>query len=64
MELIDTQADDMDARKRHALRGFVERKKVDCRRLVKAATQGMYTAAVEWFSKLLNWKLDMPVSMQ
>ncbi|MDD6888109.1 MAG: hypothetical protein PUE41_06525, partial [bacterium] len=64
MELIDAQTSNMDARERHVLQGFAERRKEDRQQLVKAVAQGAYTAAGEWLSKLLDWKLDTPMRMQ
>ena len=64
MELIDAQTSNMDARERRVLQGFAERRKEDRQQLVKAVTQGAYTAAGEWLSKLLDWKLDTPMRMQ
>ena len=64
MELIDAQTSNMDARERRVLQGFAERRKEDRQQLVKAVAQGAYTAAGEWLSKLLDWKLDTPMRMQ
>lgn len=64
MEFVDAQSANMDARERRVLHGFAERRKEDRRQLIKAVAQGTYTAACEWLSKLLDWKLDTPVRMQ
>lgn len=46
------------------MHGLAERRKEDRQQLVKAVAQGAYTAAGEWLSKLLDWKLDTPMRMQ
>jgi AraC-like DNA-binding protein len=64
IELIDAQTSNMDARERCVMHGLAERRKEDRQQLVKAVAQGAYTAAGEWLSKLLDWKLDTPMRMQ